>query len=124
MKRKHIILIVSVLACLILGFWIAQMKSDSSKQLQLSEAEAISMVKEQYPELKDYPSNTLPPRSVRTEQAEAGWYVAFIQEGSGRPIISARCYLVNREVSGNGSYEPQAGPDDVKRFSIRLCKAE
>jgi hypothetical protein len=58
------------------------------------EREAIRIVHNTYPELEVYPSDELPPRSIRTEKAPGGWYVAFIQEGSGLPILSAQCYYV------------------------------
>jgi len=58
------------------------------------ERDAIRLVQDTYPELRAYPSDDLPPQSIRTEQAPEGWYVAFIQEGSGLPILSARCYYV------------------------------
>ena len=66
----------------------------SGKQGMISEGEAIRILTNTYPDLCAYPSDGLPPRSVRTEQAPEGWYVAFIQEGSGIPILSARCYYL------------------------------
>lgn len=64
------------------------------KQGLPDERDAIRILQNTYPELRAYPSDDLPPRSIRTEQASEGWYVAFIQEGSGLPILSARCYYV------------------------------
>ncbi|HRX33383.1 MAG TPA: hypothetical protein P5263_03900 [Methanoregulaceae archaeon] len=58
------------------------------------EREAVRILQNSYPELKGYPSTTFAGRSIRTERAPDGWYVAFIQHGSGVPIISARCYCV------------------------------
>jgi len=125
MKHGRIIFVTAVgLMCLLLGILATQRELHSKRHSQPSEAEAITMVKEHYPELKDYPSTTLPPRSIRTEQSAEGWYIAFIQEGSGRPVIAARCYLVNQEVSIKGTYTLQPGPEDTKVFSARSCKAE
>jgi len=61
------------------------------------EREAIRIIKDVYPELERYPADTFPVKSIRTERAPEGWYVAFIQEGSGVPIISARCYCVEND---------------------------
>lgn len=67
----------------------------------IDEQGAIRLVQETYPDLQEYPSDEWPPLSIMTEQAPDGWYLAFIQEGSGVPIISARCYHVshNRTVT-------------------------
>lgn len=66
----------------------------SGKQGFIDAQDAIRILQETYPDLVGYPSGGLPPRSIRTEQAPDGWYIAFIQEGSGLPILSARCYYV------------------------------
>ncbi len=71
----------------------------------IDEKEAIGLVRERYPDLLTYPSDGLPPRSIKTEQTPGGWYIAFIQEGSGLPILSARCYFVsnNRTIRLTGT---------------------
>jgi hypothetical protein len=68
------------------------------------ERDAVRISQQTYPELRAYPSGDLPPKSIRTTRAPGGWYVAFIQEGSGLPILSARCYFVgdDRNVSLTG----------------------
>ena len=63
----------------------------------LTESEAISLLKAAYPEFNDYPNQNLPPQSIQTRQASNGWYVAFVQEGSGRPILEAKCFLVGND---------------------------
>jgi hypothetical protein len=50
----------------------------------ISELKAIEIIKNQFPELKGYPSDMLPPQSIKTEKTDDGWYLAFIQEGSAR----------------------------------------
>jgi hypothetical protein len=67
------------------------------KQGLPDEREAILLVQDTYPDLWGYPSDELPPRSIRTEHGPCGWYLAFIQEGSGVPVISARCYHVSND---------------------------
>jgi len=88
-----------------------------------SEQTAIEIIKNTYTELKDYPSDNLPPRSISTQQNDNGWYVAFIQEGSGRPIISARCFFVdiNNNIINNGEYVPTLADDSVQKFSAKTC---
>jgi hypothetical protein len=89
----------------------------------LTEPEAVSILKIRYTEFKDYPNEGLPPQSIRTEKAAGGWYVAFIQEGSGRPIISAKCYFIDnmRSITGSGVYVPAVGEDSFGDFSAKAC---
>lgn len=69
------------------------------------EREAIRIVKDANPDLRDFTWEPVWPRSIMTERDASGWYVAFIMEGSGVPIVSARCYHVgnDRTVSLTGS---------------------
>jgi hypothetical protein len=69
----------------------------SGKQGLTDERDAIRILRNAIPDLRTYPSDALPPRSIRAEQAPDGWYIAFIQEGSGLPILSARCYFVSND---------------------------
>jgi hypothetical protein len=55
---------------------------------QLTKQTAVQIIQNEYPEMKKYPGDQLPPESIRTETSDDGWYVAFVEEGSGRPIIS------------------------------------
>jgi hypothetical protein len=86
------------------------------------EGDAIRIVQQTYPELRAYPSDELPPKSIRTSKAPGGWYVAFIQEGSGLPILSARCYYVgnDRKVSLTGvvNHSSMVLPEDL---SLQTC---
>ena len=79
----------------------------------LTEFEAISLLKAAYPEFKNYPNDNLPPQSIQTKQASNGWYVAFVQEGSGRPILEAKCFLVgdDKTITSIGEYVPRVGED-------------
>ena len=79
----------------------------------LTEAEAISLLKAAYSEYKNYPNDNLPPQSIQTKQASSGWYIAFVQEGSGRPILEAKCFLVtdNKTITSIGVYLPKVGED-------------
>jgi hypothetical protein len=79
----------------------------------LSESEAVSLLKAAYPEFKNYPNDNLPPQSIQTKRASNGWYVAFVQEGSGRPVLEAKCFLVtgNKTITIIGVYVPKVGED-------------
>ena len=92
------------------------------KQDLPDERDAVRIVQDACPEVKGYPSDELPPRSIRTEKTPDGWYVAFIQEGSGLPILSARCYHVGNDrnvtVTGTVNHSIMVLPQD---FSPQRC---
>lgn len=92
------------------------------KQDLPDERDAVRIVQDACPEVKGYPSDELPPRSIRTEKTPEGWYVAFIQEGSGLPILSARCYHVGNDrnvtVTGTVNHSIMVLPQD---FSPQRC---
>ena len=85
----------------------------NSNNNSLTESEAISLLKAAYPEFKNYPNNNLPPQSIQTKQASNGWYVAFVQEGSGRPILEAKCFLITnyKTITSIGEYIPEVDED-------------
>lgn len=87
---------------------IAAYTLHSLNEADSTESEAISLVKAAYPEFKNYPNDNLPPQSIQTKQASNGWYVAFVQEGSGRPILEAKCLLVkdDKTIIVIGEYVP------------------
>ena len=115
MKKKQrigIIVLVTVLLIAVPIFYLTY----SNKKI-LSESEAISLIKAAYPEFKNYPNDNLPPQSIQTKPASNGWYVAFVQEGSGRPIIEAKCFLITnyKSITIIGEYLPKVGED---RFDL------
>jgi len=136
MKAKPIIIIslVSVIVLVVIGAIVLAIvnpwKSSVNQQTQQNQQSmndsdrAIARVKAEYPELSDYPSDLLPPKSIRYAQVNDTWYVAFIQEGSGVPIISAKCFTVD----GSGvvilfrEYTPQSGDVTTNPFSPISCK--
>jgi hypothetical protein len=91
----------------------------NSNKNGLTESEAISLLKAAYPEFKNYPNDNLPPQSIQTKQASNGWYIAFVQEGSGRPILEAKCFLVrdDKTIMSIGVYAPKVGEDSLDDLS-------
>lgn len=88
---------------------------------ELTEYEAVFIVKNAYQKYDNYPNENLSPQSIRTEKEPNGWYVAFVQEGSGRPIIGAQCYFVNkkREISYLGEFKSSSNETN---FSLKDCR--
>ena len=84
-KNQHICIIVVFVVAMLVVVSIFFLR-DGNKN-DLTESEVISLLKVAYPEFKNYPNDNLPPQSIQTKQASNGWYVAFIQEGSGRPYL-------------------------------------
>jgi hypothetical protein len=124
MKNKPFVLISILIPvlCALAIFWYF-IDSKTKTPATVSEAKAIETIKNQFPELKEYPSNKLAPKSIKTEQSPDGWYVAFIQEGSGRPIISAKCYLIDNQknIMSEKAYNPAIGEDSIAEFSPITC---
>ncbi len=108
-KQKIVIIVFAIVMLIVIPVFYL---SNSNKN-SLTESEAISLLKAAYPELKNYPNNNLPPQSIQTKQASNGWYVAFVQEGSGRPILEAKCFLVtdDKTITSIGEYMPKVGED-------------
>ena len=104
-------LVVTILIVVSLLYSVKNNKTD------LSESEAISLLKAAYPEFKNYPNDNLPPQSIQTKQASNGWYIAFVQEGSGRPILEAKCFLItdDKTITSIGEYAPKVSED---RFDL------
>lgn len=90
----------------------------------MNESTAIAVIQDQFPTLKDYPSDDLAPRSIHTEQARNGWYIAFVQEGSGRPIIRVQCYFVDttEKVTSTGVFSPEDSVHTVEDISFKNCQ--
>jgi len=118
-KRLLILLIILIVSiCLAIGDWYF-VSFRNSAFLAVSEAKAIEMIKNRFPELKEYPGVT---KLIKTEKSDDGWYVSFIQEGLGTQISDARCYWVkNNNKMFSKDYTPQA-PDFIGRFSLEQCK--
>jgi hypothetical protein len=122
-KNKILILISIFIPIILVGAIFGYFNGSKTTTLvAISESQAIEIIKNQFPEFKEYPSNNLPPKSIKTEKGSDGWYVAFVQEGSGRPIIDASCFLVESDKSvTQRKYVPQ---DDtlVGDFSTKECR--
>ena len=97
--------------------------------LMLTEEDAIALVRQTHSELAGYPAPTaFPPTQINAERNESGWYLAFVQQGSGRPILSARCFFVpfdarlrpKGQVVETGSFIP-AVSDTRRNIHPRDC---
>jgi len=115
-----VLFLLAVLAAVWL-FW-----PRASAPAGLSESKAIELIKESYPELRDYPSDSFPPRSIAAEKDPLGWRISFIQEGSGRPVLGAKCFLV-KDANGSGSVTLLGNLSNVsagsEESSLAACKA-
>ena len=113
-KTRYIYTIVFVVVMLVAVpiFYLV-----NSNKNGLTESEAISLLKAAHPEFKNYPNDNLPPQSIQTQHASNGWYIAFVQEGSGRPILEAKCFLVtdDKTITNIGEYAPKVSED---RFDL------
>lgn len=112
MKKIHEIGVFALVVVMLVAVSILYIVRNNNKT-DLTESDAISLLKAAYPDFKTYPNDKLPPQSIQTRQASNGWYVAFVQEGSGRPILEAKCFLVTDEktITSIGEYVPEVGKD-------------
>lgn len=125
MKNKLLIVIIGLVVVLILiASYFYFKKPNNTTPITMSEAVAIETLKAKFPELKDYPDNNgFPPKVIKTEQASDGWYVAFIEEGSGVPIIDVRCFLIK---NNKDTEEITYTSGDIifpGQFSAKECRA-
>jgi hypothetical protein len=117
-KKQYYYILITVLIIVSIAVTVNWINSNKNT---LNEAGAVALLKNTYPEFKSYPNDNLPPQSIRTERGDGGWYVAFVQEGSGRPILGAKCFLVtnDKEVHFIGELRPAM---ENGNFSIKNCR--
>jgi hypothetical protein len=119
-KDALIILGIIILVAAIFAILYSQEKGNS----KLKRESAINAVKSSYPDFASYPSNELPPKGIYAEESNEGWYLAFIQFGSGRPILGADCFFVktsDNSVYPTGKFVPE--PADTRiTISPRTCE--
>jgi hypothetical protein len=90
--NKTLAFAVVIIFVVVVGFTLLHTSPPST----LSQSDATQAVLAVHPELAAYQTTSLPPSSIETQQAQDGWYVAFIQRGSGLPgILTAQCYHVS-----------------------------
>jgi hypothetical protein len=94
---------------------------DIGRSIEISEAKAILLIKEQYPELTSFPSDGLPPKVIRVEKSDIGWHVMFETLGSGIPIIEARCFLVDDLGIVTKIREYKNTGDMIDSLSVKTC---
>lgn len=125
-----------ILAIVVFGtvlFLFFRYKSDPDFNLQKlgmfvgikTQDQAIEIVKQKYAELRDYPSDEL-SRTIVGEKSDDGWYLSFIQNGFGAPIVAARCFsvlAVDGSIIENGNYGPSFPAEENKYFSAKDCKS-
>jgi len=119
-KMVGLIIVVVFVALLLLVVIISQYNRNNSS---FTKSEAINILKTKYPEFKDYPSDNLPPKRIIAERDTDGWYITFLQLGSGRPILGAKCFLVknDKSVVKIGEFNPDIN-NTVLDISPRTCR--
>lgn len=106
-------------------YWLYTIATNQSVVYPLTEKEAVVSVINQYPELREYQTTSLPPSSIKTQAGDEGWYVSFIREGSGIPgIIDAKCYHVGhqRDIAFVGEYKRENNNQVVQAVNLKTCE--
>ncbi len=119
MQTKIIMILVVLLAIVssAVAFWMFYERKVELK----TEDQVVSFLKQKYSELDEYPSDNLAPKSIKSKKEGDTWYVAFIQEGSGRPIISAKCFTVDPDKTISQKEYIADISDDGLEFSPKNC---
>ena len=131
-NRNFIFILLAVVIFGIVSFLFFRYKSDLGFNLQKlgisvdikTQDQAIESVKQKYTELRDYPSDEL-SRTIVGEKSDNGWYLSFIQNGFGAPMVAVRCFLVvavDGSIIENGNYGPSFPAEENKYFSAKDCK--
>jgi hypothetical protein len=115
-------LVFVILLLLIIGVYVVSRTGKTSESVT-SAREAIALIQEKNPELKGYPSDNLPPKTIDSVQTATGWLLGFYTLGSGLPgILSAKCYAVTTDgtitKTGQFSANGKGGPD---RLDLSSC---
>mgnify|MGYP003346147405 CR=1 FL=1 len=118
MRTKYGLLATLLLVVLI---GAAAIHFGAGTQASISLDDAVTAIERQHPELSSYPSTTFPVKRIQSEPGAGGINVAFITEGSGRPIVEAHCYFVGDDgtVLETGAFLPAMQTRST--FSIRTC---
>ena len=122
MKTKSIFLVLALVAFVVLSVNLYVVLSSKTLKV-LSEDDAIDIMLIEYPKLAEYQTTDLPPSSILSKQRRDGWYLGFIQRGSGVPgILDAQCYFVNNDktitVIGEYTRESEAV---VQEIALETC---
>lgn len=122
MNTKMLFGILAVFVLLVGGFFFLAypVPPTGAPTATLTRDEATNAVIALHSELAAYKTTSLPPSFIETKEAPVGWYVAFIQRGSGLPgILNAQCYHVKneQEVTATGQYTRH---DNVEADTIAL----
>lgn len=128
-NRKPLIIILAFvfifLCCLISACCVVMWRNVVKNKWNFSDDEmrAINYIKAKYHDVIDYPNDSQPYRSIKMMKSGDGWYVAFIQQGSSRPILQSKCFYVdlNKNVEEIGTYLPDTSDDSAKDFSPKTC---
>ena len=122
--NKKLYIVVFVLALIGVVSFVLEYTSYRGGEKVVTQEAAINSVIELYPELAIYKTTSLPPSSIEAKETSEGWYVAFIQSGSGLPgILNAKCYQVynSKSVILVGAYIRQ-GDEIAQDIVLETCK--
>lgn len=97
---------------------------DKLEKKIMNKVKAVVKIKEANPDLRGYPSLGLPPKSIKIEEDKNGLYLAFIKNGSGRPIIEARCFFARPDgtISESGKFTSSLADAGNLDFSAKECR--
>lgn len=122
-KKQYIVIglaVVFIVVMAALAFF--SQKRVLPKSINTAE-EAVSYLEQKYPEVKGYSKSRseVPWRYVDVEKSNDGWHVAFVQNGSGRPIVGAKCFLIKSDDTITEREFIPSMDDMNMKFSAQKC---
>jgi len=125
MNRATGYILSGVLIIIIFSIFISMNVQEGIRPEDIPKSELeikTELIQKRYPTFKTYPSNQTPKKSIKTKKEDIGWYISFIQEGTMRPILYAKCFFIGEDniIQTIGEYEP-SGLEYDTGFSLKTC---
>lgn len=121
MKKKHIIILISIVIVLFSGaVYVASVGEDGTKKVTTGD-EAVLLLQNTYPKYREYPSDNLPSKNIEILDVPDGWRVGMYIQGSGVPgILRADCFFVTKSgvINKTGLFQ---GEGPARTVDLATC---
>jgi hypothetical protein len=123
-KQLYIfVAIISVLLVLI-GLMVV-LSGGNSKSLNVTEFSKRGLIETAYPEFKNYEfQDSFAGKVTMYEQVGEDYYMAYVENGSGVPIVAATCFKVDADlkVTKIGTYPDPLDTQSYQTIDLKTCE--